>query len=274
MKKHFAEVLKMTTAIAAVAALDASRAEEKKPEAVPQAIVEKFESRMFSDGQGGTLNYRLLKPKNYDAAKKYPLVLFLHGAGERGDNNLQQLKHGTKLFASDEMMEKYPAFVLAPQCPANQKWSDVDWHALNCPMPEKASPPMALAIGAVDAMQKEFSIDADRVYITGLSMGGYGTWDAICRYPGKFAAAAPCCGGGYETKASLIAKLPIWVFHGEKDPTVPVVRSRNMIAALKEAGGDPKYTEYPGVGHNSWDKAYAETALYDWLFAQKRSAAK
>ena len=238
---------------------------------VPPAMTGLFEARVYADGTGETLGYRMMKPKNYDAAKKYPLVLFLHGAGERGSDNVAQLKHGMAVFSSDEFQAKNPALIIVPQVPPNQKWSDTDWSKLTNSLPEKPSRNMRLAMELVDAMQKEFSIDPDRLYITGISMGGYGTWDAISRWPGKFAAAVPICGGGDEKQAAKLTKLPIWCFHGDKDPAVPVVRSRNMIAAIKAAGGDPKYTEYPGVGHNSWDNAYADPALYDWLFAQKRA---
>ena len=119
-------------------------------------------------------------------------------------------------------------------------------------------------------MQKEYSIDPQRIYLTGLSMGGYGTWDLLARKPDLFAAGVPVCGGGDESTAEQIANIPIWVFHGDLDSAVPVSRSRTMVEALKKAGGHPKYSEYPGVEHNSWDKAYADPELMKWLFAQKR----
>lgn len=237
-----------------------------------QALAAKFEARSHAGAQGEQLGYRLFKPANYDPARKYPLVLFLHGAGERGSNNIAQLKHGMKVFTSDDMVARNPAFVVVPQVPQNQKWSDVNWSEMKNALPKEPSTSMRLTMEVLAALQKEFSIDADRIYVTGISMGGYGTWDAICRYPGVFAAAVPVCGGGDEAQAAVLAKLPIWCFHGDKDTAVPVARSRNMIEAIKQAGGSPKYTEYPGVGHNSWDNAYADAALYDWLFAQKRAA--
>ncbi len=256
----------------AAVAMSSAVAEAPKPPEVAPEIAARFEARVYSDASGEKLGYRLMKPKNYDAAKKYPLVLFLHGAGERGDNNVAQLKHGMKIFSSDEMQAKNPCFLVVPQVPTNQKWSDVNWSEMKNALPEKPSRNMRLAMEVLDAMQKEFSIDAGRIYITGISMGGYGTWDAISRWPDRFAAAIPICGGGDENQAAKMTKLPIWCFHGDKDGAVPVARSRNMIAAIKAAGGEPKYTEYPGVGHNSWDNAYADAALYDWLFAQKRPA--
>lgn len=233
---------------------------------------DRFEARVFTGADGGKLNYRLLKPKDYDPNRKYPLVLFLHGAGERGDDNAKQLVHGANDFASDEVMAKYPAFFVAPQCPTGQKWVEVDWGADSHTMPKEPSQPLGLTKAALAALEKEFSIDADRVYVTGLSMGGYGSWDAIQRWPKVFAAAAPVCGGGDPAGAKAMASIPIWAFHGSADTAVKPQRSRDMIAAIKAAGGSPKYTEYPGVGHNSWAQTYSNPEFYAWLFAQKRPA--
>jgi predicted peptidase len=228
-----------------------------------------FEARTFKS-DSGELKYRLLKPKDYDANKKYPLVIFFHGAGERGDDNTKQLVHGMNNFASDETREKYPAFVVAPQCPNDQKWADVDWGADKHTMTKEPSKSMKLSLELLEALQKEFSIDKDRLYVTGLSMGGYGTWDVIQRHPDMFAAAAPICGGGDTAGAKAMAKIPIWVFHGDKDTAVKVQRSRDMVAALKAAGSDVKYTEYPNVGHDSWTATYKDPQFYEWLFAQKK----
>ncbi|MGD0900402.1 MAG: PHB depolymerase family esterase [Thermoguttaceae bacterium] len=228
-----------------------------------------FEAAVFRSGDQA-LPYRLLKPAGYDPQKKYPLVLFLHGAGERGDDNQAQLKHMVRIFAAKENREKYPCFVLVPQCPKNEKWSDVNWGASTSLQPEKPSRPLALAVALIGELEKKYGIDPARRYVMGLSMGGYGTWDAVVRYPGMFAAAVPVCGGGDETQAPRIAKLPIWVFHGDKDPAVKTVRSRNMVEAIRKAGGTPKYTEYPGVGHDSWTPASKEPELLPWLFSQKR----
>jgi predicted peptidase len=230
---------------------------------------DRFEARTFTNGDF-KLPYRLLKPKGYDASRKYPLVIFLHGAGERGDDNAKQLVHGMNDFAADEIMVKYPAFVFAPQCPAEQKWADVDWSAKSNTLPEKPSPSLAATLQAVEALRMEFSIDEKRIYITGLSMGGYGTWDAISRRPELFAAAVPICGGGDPELAKQMQVVAIWAFHGDNDEAVPVHRSREMVAALKAAGAHPKYTEYPGVGHDSWTQTYRDPALYAWLFAQKK----
>lgn len=231
---------------------------------------ERFEKREFSDAHGGQLLYRLLKPNPYDSNKKYPLVIFLHGAGERGNDNTKQLVHGMNDFASDKIMKSYPAFVIAPQCLEEKQWVNVSWSADKHTMPEKPAEPLRQTMDVVEALQKEFSIDKDRLYITGLSMGGYGTWDAIQRYPDRFAAAAPICGGGDVTGAEAFKHVPVWAFHGDQDTAVKVGRSREMIEALKKAGGSPKYTEYKGVGHDSWSATYRDEEFYKWMFAQKR----
>jgi predicted peptidase len=230
---------------------------------------DRFEFRTFQDGDY-KLPYRLLKPKPFDTAQKYPLVIFLHGAGERGEDNEKQLVHGMNDFASDEIMAKYPAFVMAPQCPEGQAWGGISRLA-KAPTPEdQLTPALDATLKAVETLRKEFPIDDQRIYITGLSMGGYGTWDALAKRTELFAAAAPICGGGNKMNASKFKHIPIWAFHGADDRTVPADRSREMIEALKAAGATPKYTEYAGVGHNSWAQTYSDPALYEWLFAQQK----
>jgi predicted peptidase len=235
----------------------------------PKEGLKLLEKRTYTDPAGKTLLYRLLKPEGYDPAKKYPLVIFLHGAGERGNDNEAQLKHGVKEFVKSDVRKKYPCFLIAPQCPTRQVWAGLEGGFGSHKQAAKPSEPGRLVLELIGAMQKEYSIDPNRIYLTGLSMGGYGTWDLLARRPKLFAAGAPVCGGGDESTAEKIANIPIWVFHGDKDTSVPVARSRTMVEALKKAGGHPKYTEYPGVGHNSWDKAYADPELMKWLFAQK-----
>lgn len=235
-----------------------------------------FEAQMFEDGQGGKWPYRLLSPKDYDAKKKYPLVLFLHGAGESGSDNGLQLKNVVRAFEHPSNMDKFPCFVVAPQNPQNMKWADVNWGDPSHTMAKDPTPSLAAALKICDAVIKEHSIDRGRIYCVGLSMGGYGTWDALMRRPDFFAAAVPICGGADDTKAGLIKHIPVWVFHGAMDPTVPVIRSRNIVQALKDAGAnpEPKYTEFPGVNHKSWGPAFATPGLFDWLFAQKREVVK
>lgn len=231
---------------------------------------EEFEARVYTDPAGKTLPYRLLIPKGYAAGKQYPLVMFFHGAGERGDDNKAQLVHGASVFTKAENREKFPCFVLAPQCPKKQQWVDMPWGEDSGVRPEKPSEAMRLALGAMDAVIKEFGVDTQRVYVTGLSMGGYATWDCITRFPERFAAAAPVCGGGDEkTVTAAVAKVPVWAFHSDDDNVVKVRRTRGMIQAMKDAGGEPKYFEYFGLGHFSWGKAYDEPELLAWMFSQR-----
>lgn len=230
-----------------------------------------FEAKVFENAEGKKLNYRLMSPLNYDKSQKYPLVLFLHGSGERGDNNVAQLVHGMNDFAKDDSRERFPCFVVAPQCPQMGSWTNRRRGAEAPPPDAGPTEPMQLVVELLDSLQKEFSIDARRLYVTGLSMGGFGTWDLIQRYPEKFAAAAPVCGGGREELASKLVRIPIWVFHGDKDTSVNVEQSRKMVAAIRKAGGKPLYTEYPGIGHNSWEATYHNPMLMSWLFAQERS---
>jgi predicted peptidase len=220
--------------------------------------------------QADTLPYRLLKPENYDKNQKYPLLIFFHGAGERGNDNKIPLTHIAPLCLKPENRAKFPCFVLAPQCPKNVKWVDTDWKLEQHTQPEKMSLPMEMTNQLIDNLQKEYSIDAKRIYVTGLSMGGFATWDIIARYPKKFAAAVAVCGGADEKTAKKVKDLPVWVFHGALDTVVKPSRSRNMIKALQEAGGKPKYTEYADVHHDSWKRAYTNPELLKWLFEQKR----
>ncbi len=240
----------------------------------PEDLAVRFEKRVYEDRSGSVLRYLLLKPKELkdNPKTKHPLVLFLHGIGERGDDNEAQLKWGAKNFATDENMEKYPCFVAIPQCPLDDFWvSALRDLAQPFTMSERPTEALKLALELVEALQKEFpQIDPHRLYITGLSMGGFGTWDAIQRFPDLFAAAVPVCGGGDVSKADRIAHLPIWVFHGAEDKLVDPKWSREMVEAIKEAGGHPKYTEYPDVGHQSWIPAYSDPELLAWLFAQKK----
>lgn len=230
-----------------------------------------YEPREFVGSNKIPLKYRLLKPLDYKPGKKYPLVLFLHGAGERGDDNLVTLKHGAKDFADPERRKAYPCYVVIPQCPNGKKWSEVDWSQDTSKLPEKASDSLQSVKELLDEMIEIAGVDSNRVYITGLSMGGYGTWDALARYPGYFAAAVPICGGGDPATVSKFIKVPIWCFHGDQDNAVKVTRSREMIDALKAAGANPKYTEYPGVGHDSWTATYANPEVFKWLFSHQKA---
>jgi len=230
-----------------------------------------YASRHFNAGDAD-LPYRIMKPAKIDPAKKYPLVIFYHGAGERGDDNTKQLVHGMADFASEVNRDKYPCFVVAPQCPTQQQWVDTPWTLDSHTMPAKPTPAMQWSFDLVKSLQKELPIDPARIYVTGLSMGGFGTWDAIQRHPTWFAAAAPVCGGGDDALAKTIADIPIWAFHGDQDTVVKPSRSRDMVDAIKAAGGSPRLTLYPGVGHNSWAATYRNPEFFEWLFAQRKES--
>ena len=221
------------------------------------------------------LPYRLLMPKTLNSSASYPLVLFFHGSGERGDDNQKQLQHGVARFAAEASQTRYPCFVLAPQCPANLDNQPTMWtgelermHSLK--LAPEAAIPLRTALELTKAIQQKYPVDTARIYVTGISMGGFATWEALIRYPEKFAAAIPVCGGGDISYADRIRNIPVWAFHGADDSRVPVECSRSMVQVMEKEGGHPRYTEYPGVGHNSWDRAYAEPKLLSWLFSHER----
>lgn len=260
-------VHRMVTAMIVSLTTTALAAEKADPMAA-------YEVRTHKAADGTSLPYRLLKPAGYDAKQKYPVLLFLHGAGERGDNNAAQLHHGGAQMAKD-LQAAGPCFVIAPQCPNGKQWVNTNWSKGSYSTEKvEISGPLGAALEALAAARKEFSIDPNRVYIMGLSMGGYGTWDAVARNPTLFAAAVPICGAGDPEKAPALKGTAVWAFHGGNDTVVPTQGSRDMAAALEKAGVNSKYTEYPGVGHNSWSKAWAEPELWKWLLAQKRADAK
>ena len=194
----------------------------------------------------------LYTPQAAQAGAPLPLVLFLHGSGERGrDLNRVRLQG---LPRELEIGRDLPAHVLAPQCPEGVWWEDV----------------AARLSALLDNVEGRLSIDPDRVLVTGLSMGGFGTWALALREPGRFAALAPVCGGGDPTRAAELAHLPQRVFHGALDEVVPPERSAEMVEALRAAGADVRFTLYPDLAHDSWTRAYGEAGLYDWLLAQRR----
>jgi predicted peptidase len=216
------------------------------------------------------LKYRLLSPEKPDPDKRYPLVLFLHGAGERGDDNQGQLVHGMRDFA--KRSESFPAYVVAPQCPSRASWCDVQWTGERHTMAAEPNATMKLTLALVDQLTKDLPVDPDRIYVTGLSMGGFGTYDAVARRPELFAAAAPICGGSDESEQVMkhLAQVPFWIAHGAADNIVSVEWSRRAIEALKQAGSDPHYVELPDVGHDSWSATYGDDKFFEWMFAQKK----
>jgi predicted peptidase len=201
------------------------------------------------------LDYLLYLPDDYgkEQTKKWPLILFLHGAGERGNDVNLVAKHGPpKLLAGKTDLAVKNFIVVSPQCPANKWWEPTE------------------VIALLDEVGEKYNVDAGRVYLTGLSMGGFGTWDTAVRYPQRFAAIAPICGGGDPRRVGALRTMPVWVFHGDKDPTVPVQRSIEMVEALKKAGNDVQFTRYPDAGHDSWTETYNNAKLYEWFLQHKR----
>jgi len=232
---------------------------------------ERFEALRHESKDGQSLLYRLHRPA--DTSTPAPLILFLHGAGERGNDNAAQLKHGARDILRYLDTTGQTAWLLAPQCPTEQRWVEVDWGATEHRSPDASSAPLRMTKEVIDALILSGGVDTSRIYVTGLSMGGYGTWDALQRWPDFFAAGIPVCGGGDEKGATQFHQVPVWAFHGDADKAVPVVRSRSMIAALKAAGGSPQYTEYPGVGHDSWTPTYRNADVLEWFLKQRRTPA-
>lgn len=196
------------------------------------------------------LNYLVYLPADYASQERWPLLVFLHGAGERGSDLEQVKRHGPpKLIAAGKA---FPMIVISPQCPAGTWWRTDDLIAL------------------LDEAQAKYHVDPDRIYVTGLSMGGFGTFALAAQIPDRLAAIVPICGGGEAYWADRFAKLPTWVFHGEKDSVVPFDRSQKMVEALKRVGCDVKFTAYPNAGHDSWTEAYNTPELFEWILQQKR----
>ena len=238
---------------------------------VIQAQSSRFTAEKFLNSKGDTLSYRLLRPEK-TSQQKYPLVIFLHGSGERGNDNEKQLKWGVLNFATDQMLIAHPAFVIAPQCPDKQTWSNLDRQKgfSNMKLNPQPAKPMEMLIELIHQFIQKFPVDTTRIYITGLSMGGFGTYDALERYPNIFAAAVPVCGGGDTSKVITFARIPIWIFHGAEDKTVSPICSKDMAEALVKAGARPGITFYPGVGHASWLGAYTDQTMMEWLFNQHK----
>jgi len=230
-----------------------------------------------------TYPYRLVEPSaaalTAEKSGRLPLVVFLHGSGERGADNEAQLKHFAGEAATEAFQAKHPCFVLAVQCPADERWADITRGADGNPnwgagLQTKAKPTRALRAVelALDEVMRTKPVDVDRVYLTGLSMGGFGSFDLAVRGPGRFAALVSVCGGGDPARAEALRALPVMVAHGIDDPVVPIACSRAMADAIRAAGGSVTVREYPGVGHDAWTRAYTEAddGVLTWMFAQRR----
>ena len=196
--------------------------------------------------------YLLYLPDGYvdDKEKEYPFVLFLHGAGERGSDLNKVKKHGPPKII--ESKKDFPCIVVSPQCPAGESWTAFKLNAL------------------IEDIVEKYRIDEERIYLTGLSMGGYGSWDLASNYPHWFAAIAPICGGGDVRRVRSIKDIPVWAFHGMKDNVVPVERTLVLVRALEAIEGNIKFTVYPEAGHDSWTETYDNPEFWKWLFDQKR----
>jgi predicted peptidase len=214
-----------------------------------------FLDRVHKDADGKEAKYILFVPHDYKGDKPYPIILFLHGSGETGTDGVKPSQVGLgPAIKKDE--GRFPCFAIFPQ---SQKRT---WKA--------GSDDANRALAILGEVEKQYKIDPQRIYLTGLSMGGYGTWSLAVAHPDRWAAIVPVCGGGDPKQADRIKDIPCWCFHGDADTAVKVEKSRAMIGALWAAGGHPNYTEYPGVGHNSWDRAYDTRDLLDWLLKQHK----
>lgn len=227
-----------------------------------------FRREVYVDKTGARLPYRLFVPLGYDSNRRYPLLLWLHGVDGRGSDNVRQLTHenqiGTHFWITSAVQAKFPVFVLAPQCPMGESWSDPEFN--------QPGRPLLLTVEILAKVQREFSIDPDRVYIAGQSMGGLGVWSLLQMYTGKWAAAIVM--SAYDTFSDVpaIARVPLWVFQGDADQSVPVDMVRSMMRQLKKAHANLRYTEYHKSDHEVWNKAFAEPELLPWLSSQKRGS--
>lgn len=234
-----------------------------------------YSKHYFIQGRD-TLPYRLLLPENYNPKEKYPLLLFLHGAGERGKDNEKQLIYGATLFLREDIRKKYPTIIIFPQCPENSYWSNVDIRedsrrrVYNFREEGEATWAMYMLQELVQRIVRDYPIQKKRVYVGGLSMGGMGTFEIVNRNPKLFAAAFPICGGGSPAHAPNMTKVKWWVFHGAKDDVVPPEKSQKMVSALRPSKASVRFTLYPEANHNSWDAALAEPELLSWLYSQEK----
>lgn len=234
--------------------------------------LKKYDKGSYIKGKD-SIDYRILFPENFDPKKSYPILFFLHGRGESGRDNEKQLTHGAKQFLTPQFRKDHPAIIVFPQCPADSYWANVDIQTVNGKRefhfrkggkPTKA---MHALLGMVDNMLDKPYIDQKSVYVAGLSMGGMGTYELLRRKPKTFAGAFAICGGDHVANVQRYKKVPLWIFHGEKDDVVPVSHSMTVVNQLKVLGYAPKLTLYPEANHNSWDPAFAEPQLLPWLFS-------
>ena len=238
-------------------------------------LINKFEARIYKNKKfRGSLPYRLYLPENYNNSQKYPIILYLHDGGPRGKDNKSQICTISEWLISSSVQSIQKCFVMVPQCPKKSQWLNTTFKKtpfLNYNQDEiPESNTMKMIVQEIQNLADEFSIDKNRIYVTGYSMGGSGTWDIITRYPKLFAAAVPVTGVSDPSKAKLVAYMPIWAFHGQKDRVSLVENTRRMVKALKKHGSNCKFSELKDVAHDSWHLAYNNTEMITWLFNQKK----
>ncbi|WP_036674893.1 prolyl oligopeptidase family serine peptidase [Pedobacter heparinus] len=237
----------------------------------------KYEKGSFIKGKD-SIFYRVLFPENFDAAKQYPILFFLHGRGESGNDNQKQLTHGAKLFLKPEIRKQFPAIVVFPQCSSDSYWANVNIsteangkRVFNFQEKGKPTKAMQALLDMVNNFMDKPYVNKKQVYVGGLSMGGMGTYELLRRRPRLFAAAFAICGGDNVANVQRYQKVPLWIFHGEKDDVVPVSCSTIIADQLKVLGHPAKLTLYPEANHNSWDPAFAEPDLLPWLFSNRKN---
>ena len=225
--------------------------------------------------ENDTLHYRLMMPKYFESNKHYPVVLFLHGAGERGNDNAKQLIHGSELFY--KIRDSFPAIIIFPQCPENDYWSNVKVNrstkplSLSFPVDSAPTKSMTLVMQLVEDLLAKPYVDKNKVFVGGLSMGGMGTFEILYRKPEVFAAAFTICGAGNPETTQVYAKtIPMWIFHGANDNVVDPKESVAMVSGILKNGGKPNFSLYAKDNHNSWDSAFAEPLFIPWLFSNSK----
>ncbi|MEZ4986632.1 MAG: prolyl oligopeptidase family serine peptidase [Saprospiraceae bacterium] len=235
------------------------------------AVLNAFGAKMFTTSTSFNLPYRIWEP-TLKEGEKLPLLLFLHGAGERGNDNIAQMTHGAAMLL--QKSADFPAWIVMPQCAQDDYWAQMEKDSLNNRVfnfNQRPNPSLAAVMELLDSLLATGLVDTNRVYLMGLSMGGMGTFELLARRPDTFAAAAPICGGTNPALLPLYAhKVPLWIFHGAEDQVVFPSYSRAVVQQMQALGVPVKYTEYLGVNHNSWDNAFAEPELMEWMFSHSK----